>query len=51
MAAPPVGIDLLIFICSCRLESTAMEVQFDDIADREREARGRFVKKSCVYDT
>jgi hypothetical protein len=32
MAAPPVGIDLLVFICEHRLKGTAMKVQLDDFA-------------------
>jgi hypothetical protein len=35
MAAPPVRVDLLVFIREHRLKGTTMQVQFDDIAGRE----------------
>jgi hypothetical protein len=35
MAAPPVGIDLLVFIRERRLKGTAMQVQLDHIAGGE----------------
>jgi hypothetical protein len=35
MAAPAIGIDLLIFIGECRLKSATMQVQLDHIAGRE----------------
>jgi hypothetical protein len=35
MAAPSVGIDLLVFIGERRLKSSTMQVQFDDIASGE----------------
>jgi hypothetical protein len=52
MAAPPVGIDLLVFIREDRLKSSTMQVQFDDIAGGEpllRQVREEeFVDHSCA---
>src|SRR5712692_1055566 len=55
VAAPPVGIDLLVFICQCRLKGAAMQVQLDDIGSSEPLLRQvgeeEFVDDACTRDT
>ncbi|HXR66769.1 MAG TPA: hypothetical protein VN729_12630, partial [Ktedonobacteraceae bacterium] len=54
MAAPPIGVDLLIFIGERRLKGATMQVQLNHIAGREgvlwQIREEQFVDDSCPRD-
>jgi hypothetical protein len=50
MAAPTVGINLLILVCKKRLNGTALEVQCDDVTGGERLLR-EMSEEAFVHDT